>query len=82
MPAIQHNDQSHIIFDKKCKAFLQAMYSKQDYINHSQDSRYQSSNQIWSNFTETELQYAIKNSNFNKASKSTELSFLIIEKAY
>ena len=82
MPAIQYNNQSHITFDEKCKAFLQAMYPKQDYINHSQDLRYQSNNQIWSNFTETELQYVIKNFNFNKAFESTELNFLIIEKVY
>ena len=46
LPAIQHNDQSHITFDEKCKAFLQAMYPKQNYINQSQNLRYQTNNQI------------------------------------
>ena len=58
------------------------MYSKQSYINQSQNLKYQINYQIWLNFTETELQYTIKGSNFNKASKSTKLSFLIIEKTY
>ena len=57
------------------------MYPQQSYVNTHIDQVI-SNNENWAELAESELEFAINFSNPNKASEPSEISFLIIQKAY
>ncbi len=70
-----------IKFNKKCKAFLKAMYSLSSKIQINEELLSNESIQ-WSRVIERKIKYAINFSALRKALESDEMSFVIIQRAY
>ncbi len=83
---IQCERKTNIEFEIKCNAFIEAMYSMSSNIENTNENdirlNLNSESFEWSNLIESKLQKTIFIFASNKASKSNQLTFLIVQKAY
>jgi flagellar hook-basal body complex protein FliE len=87
LSSIQYEKKTNIEFENKCNAFIEAMYSISSNVENTSNEtkiRLKLNSDLfeWSNLIESELRKAIFISASNKASKSDQLIFLIVQKAY
>jgi hypothetical protein len=86
LSSIQYERKTNIEFENKCNAFIEAMYSMSSDIENMNENdtrlNLNSKSFEWSNLIESELQKAILIFVSNRASRSNELTFLIVQKAY
>jgi hypothetical protein len=84
LSSIHYNRKTNIEFEDKCIAFIEAMYLVSLNIENTEkdESRLNLNSESfeWSNLIESELREAIFTSASNKASRSNQLTFLIVQK--
>ncbi len=87
LSSIQYKDKTNIEFEDKCNAFIETMYSISSNIENTSDEtdirlNLNSKSFKWFDLIESKLQKAIFTFLLNKASKSNQLTFLIVQKTY
>jgi flagella basal body P-ring formation protein FlgA len=86
LSSIHYERKTNIEFKNKCNAFIEAMYLISSNIENIEKDEIRfnlnSESFEWSNLIESELWKAIFTSASNKASRSNQLTFLIVQKAY
>jgi hypothetical protein len=87
LSSIQFEEKTNIEFEDKCNVFIETMYSKSLNIENFNDEneirlKLNSNSFKWSKLIESELRKAIFTSASNKASRSDQLIFLIVQKTY
>jgi hypothetical protein len=85
--SIQYEDKTNIKFENKCNAFIEAMYSISSNIENTSDEtdirlNLNSKSFKWFDLIKSKLQKAIFTFVLNKASRSDQLTFLIVQKTY
>ncbi len=87
LSSIQYERKINIEFEDKCNAFIETMYSTSSDVENTSDEtkirwKLNSNSFEWSNLIESEFRKAIFIFASNKASRSDQLIFLIVQKAY
>jgi L-lactate utilization protein LutC len=86
LSSIQYERKTNIEFEDKCNAFIEAMYSVSSDIENTNEKDIRLKLNLesfeWSNLSESKLQKAIFIFASNKASRSNQLTFFIVQKAY
>ncbi len=87
LSSIQYDEKTNIEFEDKCNAFIKTMYLVSSNIENTNEKNeirliLNSKSFEWSNLIESKLRQAIYTFASNKASRSNQLTFLIVQKAY